>query len=86
MPVATTCELGRGRIYACAHFVYLSPLAGLLFHKTRVDGGHDLVELLTGNIIKKVLDTGDIPTYKLKVLHRRDWKLMAGLNRVETVS
>jgi len=59
-------------MYVCAHLVYLSPLAGLLFHKTRVDSGHDLIELLTGNIIGEVLDMGDTQTHKLKVLHRRD--------------
>ena len=68
------------------HLVYLPPLTGLLLHKARVDSGHDLIELLTGNIIEKAVDLSDIRAHKLNVLDRSDWRLLVELRRGKTVS
>ena len=68
------------------HLVYLPPLAGLLLHKARVDSGHNLIELLTGNIIERAIDFGDTRAHKLKVLDRKKWRSLPGLKRGETIS
>lgn len=69
-----------------AYLIYLSPLASLFFHEARVNGGHDLVEMLTGNIIETVAIMGDTQTHKLKVLRRSDLGILVGLKRAETGS
>ena len=68
-----------------AHLVYLSPLTSLFLHIARVNGGHDFVELLAGNIIEKARGVDDGQTHKLKVLQRRGLTSLAGSKREETV-
>ena len=56
MPMATSGESRVGVLYGFTHLVYLSPLTGLLLHEARVNSWHDLVEVLAGNIIERVVD------------------------------